>query len=348
MGETIVSMLAVFGVAVVASYLLTPVAERLCWRFGLVDKPRPGELQVKPAARAGGYAMLVAFLIALAVSLPLFHRQPQDQYRLIGFVVGLGLVVPLALVDDVKRLSPGAQMLGQFAIAGVALAFGLIIDNVANPFGGLIALPLLVAVPFTIFWVVGMMNTINWIDTMDGLVAGITAIAALVLFVRSFQLGQYEIAVLSLALVGVCLGFLPFNFNPARVFAGSGGSYFLGYSLAILAIIGGAKLATALMVLGLPILDTAVVILRRLLAGRSPFRGGDNAHLVHRMAQGGYSIRQIALLIYAFSALTGVLAIELSGVIKLYVFALVALIFVGAAVVLAVRARRRARASVAR
>jgi UDP-N-acetylmuramyl pentapeptide phosphotransferase/UDP-N-acetylglucosamine-1-phosphate transferase len=161
-----------------------------------------------------------------------------------------------------------------------------------------------------------------------------------VLFLRSYELEQYAIAVLPLALVGACLGFLPYNFNPARVFAGSGGSYFLGYALAILAIIGGAKIATALMVLGLPILDTAVVILRRLLAGRSPFRGGDNAHLVHRLAQNGYSIRRIALLIYAFCALTGFLALALSGVIKLYLFAAVVLVFLGAAVVLAVRTRR--------
>jgi UDP-GlcNAc:undecaprenyl-phosphate/decaprenyl-phosphate GlcNAc-1-phosphate transferase len=200
-------------------------------------------------------------------------------------------------------------------------------------------LPLFIAVPFTLLWIVGMINTMNWIDTMDGLVAGVTAIAALVLFVRSVSLGQYSLAVLPLALAAGCLGFLPFNFAPARVFAGSGGSYFIGYALAVLAIIGGAKIATALLALGLPILDVAVVIARRVLAGRSPFKGGDNAHLVHRLASRGFSTRRIAVIFYAFSVLTSSLAFLLSGPIKLYLFGAVGLIFVVGAVYIAVRTR---------
>jgi UDP-N-acetylmuramyl pentapeptide phosphotransferase/UDP-N-acetylglucosamine-1-phosphate transferase len=333
-------MLVVFGVAFASAFLLTPLAERICWRFGLVDKPRQGELQVKPAARAGGYAIILAFLVGFAVSLAFFDWRENDWTRLFAFLAGLALLVPLALADDVKRLGPRVQLAGQVLIATVPVAFGLLIDSVANPFGGVIPLPLVVAVPFTILWIVGMINTMNWIDTMDGLVAGVTAIAALVLFVRSTTLGQYGLAILSLALAAGCLGFLPFNFAPARVFAGSGGSYFIGYSLAVLSIIGGAKIATALLALGLPILDVAVVIVLRLLAGRSPFKGGDNAHLVHRLASRGVSTRRIALMFYTVSVLTSSLAFMLSGPIKLYLFGVVGLLFVVATLLLAVRTRR--------
>ena len=300
----------------------------------------PGELQQKPAARAGGYAIVVAFVVGISVSAVFFQWQGYDLTRLIALLAGLVLLVPLALTDDVKRLGPGIQLLGQIGIAALPVAFGLLIDTVANPFGGVLPLPLVVAVPFTLLWIVGMINTMNWIDTMDGLVAGVTAIAAIVLFVRSVMLGQYLLAVLPLALAAGCLGFLPFNFAPARVFAGSGGSYFIGYALAVLAIIGGAKIATALLALGLPIFDVAVVIVRRVIAGRSPFKGGDNAHLVHRLAKRGLSTRRIALIFYAFSVLTSSLAFVLSGPFKLYLFGTVGLLFVVGVLLTAVRTRR--------
>ncbi len=342
MSLVLARMILVFGAAFVGAYLLTPAAERLCWRYKLVDRPRPGELQARPAARAGGYAILAAFLVALALSLALFPRSPAEAWRLAGFLLGLALIVPLALIDDFRRLGPKPQLIGQMAFAIPPMAFGIVIDNVASPFGGLIEFPLYVALPFTLFWIVGMINTMNFIDTMDGLAAGIAAIAATILFVRSFDLGQYSIAVLPLALVGACAGFLPYNFSPARIFAGSGGSYFLGYALAVLAIIGGAKIATAIMVLGLPIVDVAAVIVQRLAAGRSPFKGGDGAHLVHRLAAAGLPTRRIALLVYATCAVAGALAFSLSGVQKLYLFAASALILAVLALALTVRRRRPA------
>ena len=339
MSLVLVGMALVFGVAFLSAYLLTPVAEDACWRCGLVDRPRPGELQIRPAARAGGYAILAAFLIALALSLVLFPRSPAEVWRLAGFLVGVALVVPLALVDDFRRLNPGPQAAGHLAIAAPPIAFGIVIDNVASPFGGLIEFPLYVALPFTLFWIVGMINTLNMIDSVDGLAAGVSAIAAIALFARSFDLGQYSIAVLPLALAGACAGFLPYNSSPARIFAGSGGSYFLGYALAVLAIIGGAKIATAVMVLGLPMVDVAAVILQRLAAGRSPFKGGDGAHLAHRLAAAGLSPRQIAFLAYAFCALAGWLAFSLSGVQKLYLFAAVGFILAALSLALVIRAR---------
>jgi UDP-N-acetylmuramyl pentapeptide phosphotransferase/UDP-N-acetylglucosamine-1-phosphate transferase len=225
------------------------------------------------------------------------------------------------------------QLLGQIGLAAVAMLFGLVIRSVASPFGGLIVLPVFVSVPFTLFWIVGMVNTLNVIDTMDGLAAGVAGIAAVVLFVRSVSLGQDTIGLLPIALAGVCLGFLRFNFNPARIIMGTSGSMFLGYALATLSLIGGAKIATAAFVLGLPIIDFAIVIVQRAARRRSPMAGGDDAHLAHRLVRRGFSTRRIALSIYAVSATGGAMAMTLTGLQKLLVIA----IAVVAAVVIGLR-----------
>lgn len=312
-----------FGVGLLGVIILTPLAGRLGQRLGMVDKPRPGELQRVPMARTGGYALLAAFLIAIAVSLWLTPRSPAELTRILGLVAGVVIILPLAFLDDRRRLGPLPQLLGQIATAVVAMAFGLIIYDVANPFGGIIPLPVFIALPFTLFWFVAMINTLNVVDTMDGLAAGITAIAALVLFARSVSLGQDTVAVLPIALAGVCIGFLRYNFNPARIIMGTSGSMFLGFTLAALALIGGAKIATAAFVLGLPILDFALVIVQRSANRRSPFIGGDGAHLTHRLVRRGLSTRRIALLIYAVCAAGGTLAMTLNGIQKLGVILVV-------------------------
>jgi UDP-GlcNAc:undecaprenyl-phosphate GlcNAc-1-phosphate transferase len=319
-----------FVIALAVSYggalLLTPLAKRLGTVAGLIDRPRPGELQKVPIARTGGYALIGAFLIAVGVSLALVPRDPAELTRIEGLIVGILLVIPIAVVDDARRLGPIPQLIGQIGLAVIAIAFGLSISTVANPFGAMIVLPLILSIPFTIIWVVGMINTLNLIDTMDGLAAGVTAIAGLVLFVRSVSLGQYTISLLPLALVGVCVGFLRFNFNPARIIMGTSGSMFLGFTLAILALIGGAKIATAAFVLGLPIVDVGMVIVQRSIQRRSPLAGGDSAHLTHRLVHRGLSTRRITLIIYTISAGGGALAMTLNGVEKLWVAAIVAAI----------------------
>jgi UDP-N-acetylmuramyl pentapeptide phosphotransferase/UDP-N-acetylglucosamine-1-phosphate transferase len=200
---------------------------------------------------------------------------------------------------------------------------GVIIYNVTNPFGtafsnSMLGFPLYFAGALTLFWIVGAMNTINFIDGLDGLAAGITAIAAIVLFIHSFRLTQYTISLLPLALTGAALGFLPHNFFPAKITMGTSGAVFLGYGLACLSIVGGTKAATVLLVLGVPILDAAWIIFRRILRGQSPFRG-DQAHLHHRLAQMGLSQSQIVLLLYSLCAMFGVLALVLSTrLLKLY------------------------------
>ncbi|HET7034119.1 MAG TPA: MraY family glycosyltransferase [Thermomicrobiaceae bacterium] len=329
----------VFVVALGASLLLVPLARALGRRLGFIDQPRPGEVQRRPIARTGGYAILAAFALALLVTLPGFPRFPSEYHHLLGFGLGALAIVPLALLDDWRRLGPLPQFFGQIVVAAIAMSFGVLITNVANPFGGLISFPLALAIPITLFWYLGMINTLNFLDTMDGLTAGVTLIAAGALFLRTLDLGQYSIALLPLALVGVCLGFLPYNLPPARVFMGTSGSMFLGYALATLAIIGGAKVGTTLMVLGVPIVDTALVIAQRTLAGRSPFQGGDGAHLPHRMLAIGLRQPRVVLSLYTLTLVLAYLAWSLHGVVKLYALGATVLALAAILAVIAYRAQ---------
>ncbi|MGH2514297.1 MAG: MraY family glycosyltransferase, partial [Ktedonobacterales bacterium] len=189
---------------------------------------------------------------------------------------------------------------------------GTLIEVIHNPLiaraGGHTFLALWIAVPFTIFWIVGMMNTINWVDGLDGLAGGVVTITAVVMAAISWLLGQHTAALLCAVLAGATLGFLPLNWHPARLFMGDSGAMFLGLALAVLANVGGAKLATMLLLLGLPILDTARVIVRRLRQGRSPLRF-DRSHIHHRLLSGGFSQRQIAALFYVVTATFGAVTI---------------------------------------
>ena len=330
----------VFVASLVASLALTPLVRRLCIRVGLVDRPRPGELQKWVVARGGGYALIAAFTVGVGISFLTVARGDEEEWtRLLGFGIGMLAIIPIAVLDDRFRLGPRPQLIGQIVAATLPIPFGLYITDIALPSGAILALPLYVAYPVTIVWVVGMINTLNWLDTMDGLATGVAGIAALVLLVRSVTLGQVSVAVLPLALTAVCLGFLPYNFNPARVFMGTSGSMFLGYSLALLAIFGGAKIATALMVLGLPIIDTALVIVQRVAAGRSPFQGGDSAHLAHQLAHRGWTVRQVALAAYTVCALFGFGGLVLSGQYKAWLFTMIVILVVAIAFLLTQRVR---------
>jgi UDP-GlcNAc:undecaprenyl-phosphate GlcNAc-1-phosphate transferase len=341
------ALVLVFVVTLASALVLTPMSRALGIKIGLVDKPRPGELQRRIVARTGGYALIAAVLIGLLVSLPLVERNTDEWWRLAGFGAGLLIVLPIAIVDDRLRLGSRPQLFGQIGAALLPMAFGLWIDGISTPSGAILPLPWWIGMPFTVLWVVGMINTLNLIDTSDGLAGGVSMIAALVLLWRTLDQGQFTVAVLPLVVAAACLGFLPYNFNPARVIMGTSGSMMLGYALALLAIFGGAKIATALMVLGLPIYDTALVILQRVIAGRSPFQGGDDAHLVHRLAHRGWSARQIALAAYAICLLFGVMGLLLTGPYKAYLFgfALLGAVVIALLLVRTTRQTNRGRAS---
>jgi UDP-GlcNAc:undecaprenyl-phosphate GlcNAc-1-phosphate transferase len=243
-------------------------------------------------------------------------------------LLGTTLIFLFGWLDDRFQFPSRPQYLAQLLSSLVAIAFMIFIERINNPFSNeQVIFPWPVMAGLTIFWFTGMMNTVNWLDGLDGLAAGVSAILAAVLAIHMVREGQYSVALLSVALLGATLGFLPFNFHPARVFMGSSGSYFLGWALAALGIIAGAKVATVLLVMGLPILDVAWLIFNRLRRGGKPrFNGRD--HLHHRLLDIGFSQPQIVGGYYAFCAAFGALALGLEN--RLY--KLIALIVLAGAV----------------
>ncbi|MCS7050590.1 MAG: undecaprenyl/decaprenyl-phosphate alpha-N-acetylglucosaminyl 1-phosphate transferase, partial [Thermomicrobium sp.] len=296
---------ATFAVAGFVTAALIPRVIVVARKFDLLAYPtEPRWVHTKPVPRIGGLAMFVGFLSGLAVTFALpVERFPVEVERILLLVLGASLILAAHLYDDLIGLSPRAKLAWQIVGASVAVLprlrgpdHGLVIEQFNSPFGGVVVLPLLIAIPATIFWIVGMMNTVNFLDGLDGLAGSVTLIAALVLFVHTFFRPpgnpQFTISLLAAALLGAVGGFLLFNWHPARIMMGDSGAMLLGYTLAILAIIGGAKIATALLVLWVPILDVAWLIVYRLWNGRSPMEA-DRGHLHHRLLDLGWSQRRI-------------------------------------------------------
>lgn len=317
----------VFAVAAVAAAVLTPFAARLGRRLGLVDRPGGRRAHRGEVPRIGGLALFLAFLIALAVG-QAFHiptADPNESRRLLGLILGSAWMFLVGLADDRWDLSPLVQFGAQLVAGGIAIATLIFIERVNNPLTDevLVFPPVLVGL-LTLFWVAGMINTVNWLDGLDGLAAGVGAILCIVLAVHMHRTGQPSVAILPLALLGATVGFLPYNFHPARVFMGSTGAFFLGYALAALGIIAGARVATVLLVMGVPIVDVAWQILNRLRHRRSPAQA-DRGHLHYRLLDLGLSQRTIVLAYWAFCGLFGLLALSISS--RLY--KLIALLTLG-------------------
>ena len=322
-------IVAVFLAAALVALLATPLVLRIVTRLGIVDHPEERRVNTAPLPRAGGLATAAAFLVVGAgfvllnganqwVPAPL-TIEPGD---LVALFLGGAVAAAIGAIDDLFDLRARWQLAGQLALAALAVALGIGVDVIANPFGsGIIRFNELFSVGFTVFWVVGMINSINWIDGLDGLSSGIALIAAVTLGLISLttQVGQPLIAVLCFALAGALAGFLRWNFHPAAIFAGTSGVQFVGYTLAVLSILGSAKVAVALLVLGVPIIDTFWIIVRRASQGRSPF-SPDRSHIHHRLLDLGLSHRDTVLVIYGICAALGIVAMLLSEVSQLYAF----------------------------
>jgi len=325
-------LLLVLAVAAVLSLVLTPPIRRLAIRLDAVDRPGLRRVNTSPVPRGGGVAVAASFVLVTLLALVLVgvfrvvpipsSVQPTD---LVGLLLGGILAAAFGVVDDYFDLKARWQFLGQVGLALVAILCGITVDSIANPFGSnTLRFDGLVAVGFTILWVAGMINSINFIDGLDGLSSGIGLIAAITLGVISLTTqvspaGQPFIAVLCFILAGALLGFLRWNFHPATIFTGTSGVMFLGYTLAVLSILGTAKVAVAMLVLGVPIIDAFWIIVRRLAQGRSPF-SPDRGHLHHRLLDVGLSHRQTVLLIYGICVGLGLLSLLLSGTTQLYAF----------------------------
>ena len=328
-GSAIGPIVVVFLCATALALVLTPVVRRVVLRYEIVDQPEARRVNTIPVPRGGGLAVSAAFLLvasaflsvnvgARLISVPI-TLDPSDVAALL---LGGALAAGLGAIDDLLDLRARVQLLGQVLLACAAVALGITIDFIADPFGpGVIRFSGPIAAGLTIFWIVGMINSINWIDGLDGLSSGVAFIAAVTLGLISLttQVGQPLIAVLCFALAGALLGFLRWNFHPAWIFAGTSGVQFVGFTLAVLAILGTAKVAVALLVLGVPIIDTFWIIVRRLSQGRSPF-SPDRTHIHHRLLDLGLSHRQTVLAIYGICLALAVLALLLSGVTQLYAF----------------------------
>lgn len=325
------TFLRVFLVGLFLALVLTPMTIRLARHMNWLDHPSSRRAHTTPTPRLGGLPIAAAFLTALLLTLPFPRSDVLELPRLVGLCLGIVLVALVGAYDDVRELRALPLFLMQFGAALIAIASGVVVKELPNPLGGPgILLPGALAVGFTLFWIVGMMNTINFLDGLDGLAGGVTVIAGAVLLMHTYRLEQYSLALLPLALIGATLGFLVFNLPPARIFLGSG-AYVLGFALAVLSIIGGAKVATALLVLAIPILDVAWQIVNRVRAGRSPF-AADRGHLHHRLYDMGLSTRAVLGLYYVLTGAFGALALLLPpGVYKLIALAVIG---VGAAAVL--------------
>ncbi len=309
----------IFALALAVSAAMSPLARALGRRLNLADRPGGRRQHVGVMPRLGGIAMYAGFTAAVVATLLLPQAwlpprlDPNELTRLTGLLIGSTFIFLFGLLDDRYQFASKPQYVAQLLSALIAIAFIIFIERVNIPFGtGQIVFPWPVVWGLTIFWFTGMMNTVNWLDGLDGLAAGVSAIVSLFIAIHMVREGQYSVAVLPLALLGATLGFLPFNFNPAKTFMGSNGSYFLGWVVASLGIIGGAKVATVLLAMGLPILDVAWLIYNRWRSGGKPrFNGRD--HLHHRLLDIGFTQRQIVLGYYAFCAAFGGLALFLES-----------------------------------
>jgi len=341
--EALPQILATGAAAAVLAFLLTPVAMRLATRAGAIDEPDSGRrIHLAPIPRAGGLAVLASFLIVGFAALTLQQQlevfssgwrwEPQRWFGLVGpdteqvliaVFGGAVLAAAFGFIDDRWQIRARWQFLFQLILALFAILLGLQILEINNPLeflGGVFADDTLVfegllASLITALWIVGMINSINFIDGLDGLSTGVSIIAALTLGFVSFGYeSSYQpiVAVLCAVFAGSLLGFLPWNFNPARVFIGTTGVMVMGYLLAVLAILGSAKVAVALLILGVPIIDTFWIITRRLLSGHSPFTP-DRGHIHHRLLDLGLSHKGVVLLIYGITVMLAVISLLLAG-----------------------------------
>ena len=328
-----------FLLAIAATVALTPVVIYIAGKTGALDAPDARKVHNKPIPRIGGLAIYAGFLLAMIYYMGAGNVAAESAHELVGLLLGGSFIVLLGLVDDYKNLPAKVKLLGQIICACIlVLGFDVRIDFITDPFGDYFYLEYF-AIPATIIWIVGLTNTVNLIDGLDGLAAGVSMIAALTICLVALEQNAIFIAVLTAALAGSAMGFLFYNFNPARIFMGDTGSMFLGYILAGISVIGAVKSAATIalivpiLALGLPILDTTFAIVRRYRGGVPIFKP-DKGHLHHRLLNLGFTQRQAVLLMYVISAVLGLSAVALTevsgGLSILIIFAVVFAVVYGA------------------
>ncbi len=325
-----------FIFSLIVTLLSVPLTILIAKKYHLIDdpnsRPHPAHVQQRVVPRAGGLAIFIAIIFSILLFIPL------DKH-IIGIIIVLILLLIIGLLDDkLKNFSPKIRLLFQILAAAIVVASGVGISFVTHPLGGILRLDTIVfplnflgphrivlfADILAFFWIVWMMNMVNWSKGVDGQMPGIVTVAALTMAFLSFKLyakgdpNQLPIATLSLIVAGTSFGFLFFNWYPAKIFPGFSGSTILGFMIAVLSILSGAKLATALLVLLVPSVDFLYTFFRRILSKKSPFLG-DQKHLHHLLLQRGWSHQRISLFYITSCAILGLLSTELSSEGKLFV-----------------------------
>jgi UDP-GlcNAc:undecaprenyl-phosphate GlcNAc-1-phosphate transferase len=361
----------IFGATAVAAFVATPLARRLAVRFGFIDRPSDRKVHPKPTPTLGGLALWFAILVGLGVAyaLPAFRSLFDVSSEPLGVAVGGTVIVALGGYDDVRSLSVPAKVAGQVLAAGILLLFGVQLVYFWFPGLGVLSLSTDLALPLTLLWVLAMINAVNLIDGLDGLAAGVVAIAAGAFFLYAQEAGQpiwdgpSPASLLSVVVAGAAVGFLPHNFHPARVFMGDSGSMLLGLVLAAATISGVGEtdaptnsalaalampVAIPLLVLAVPFTDVAFAIVRRVRRGR-PVTRPDKEHIHHQLLEIGHTHRHAVLLMYLWSALLAGSALAItyvrSRLLAVALLAAVAVVLVGTSLPRILRNGRTLRAA---
>lgn len=305
-----------FFVAFLLSFGTTPLAKRVAYIIGAVDIPRDGRrMHKRPIPRCGGLAIIFGFMASVLCFGP-------PARGLAATMIGSGIIAIMGVVDDCKNLDAKLKFVVQIAAALVVIFGGNIrVEVVTNPnifsANPYLVFPGWLSVVISVLWIVFITNAVNFIDGLDGLAAGVSAIMSVSLVFIAVRAGEYSVAVIGMALMGACFGFLPFNFNPANIFMGDTGSTFLGFILASLSIQGVFKsyaiisFAVPLLILGLPLFDAMFAMIRRILKGQSPMTA-DRGHLHHRLIDMGFTQKQTVFILYAISGVLGITAVLLA------------------------------------
>jgi UDP-GlcNAc:undecaprenyl-phosphate GlcNAc-1-phosphate transferase len=307
--------LAAFALAMGVSFATTPLVKILAHRVGAIDVPTDERrMHTSPIPRLGGLAIFFGFITAALLFCPMTSQVK-------GILLGGVFIIVLGVFDDIMALSAKVKLVGQIVAALFPVAAGLRVEiltnfNLFSPdpyihFG-------IFSIPVTILWIVGITNAVNLIDGLDGLAVGISSIASCCLFLIAVLVAEGDVAIIVAALAGGCIGFMPYNFNPAKIFMGDTGAMFLGYILGTVSVLGLFKFyavvsfAVPFLILGLPIFDTAYTIVRRMAQGRSPM-SPDRGHLHHKLIDMGFSQKQTVAILYSMSAILGLSAVVLTG-----------------------------------
>ena len=310
-----IKMLLAFAVSLLVAYVMTPPVKRFAEKVGAIDVPRDNRrVHDHPIPRMGGLAIFIGFVLSLIFFVPM-------STKVLGLLVGSVIIAVMGGVDDIVSLNPWVKLTGQIVAALVAIRCGLVFDVISNP--NIFAEETYIeigwlSIPLTMLWIVGCTNAVNLIDGLDGLAVGVSAISSMTMLIVSLFVSEPVVSIILAALTGACLGFMPYNLNPAKIFMGDVGSQLLGFVLSTASIMGLFKLHAIitffvpLLALALPLADTIFAFFRRILHGQRPFKA-DKGQFHHRLLAMGLNQKQVVAVLYGISAVLGLLAVLMAG-----------------------------------